>query len=147
MVEKNIKSKAKPKTKSNPLGAGRPDKIDETMLAKLEEGFMLSLTDEECCLYCWINPATLYRYIDKNPAFWKRKEMLKKTPNIKAKENWATEIKQGNYHSSKEWLERKSKDEFSLKTETKNETHLNLNVDVTNLSDEELEKIMLEKFD
>ena len=65
--------------------AWRPNKIDEIVLAKLEEGFMMSLTDDECCLYADINPSTLYRYIEKNPEFSKRKELLKRTPNIKAK--------------------------------------------------------------
>lgn len=112
MIEKeNIKKKTPKKT------AGRPDKITPELLAKLEEWFMLSLTDDECCLYCDINPSTLYRYIEKNPAFWKRREILKRTPNIIAKKNWTDEIKQGNYNSSKEWLERKAKDEFSTKVE------------------------------
>jgi len=87
---------------------------------------MLSLTDDECCLYVGINPSTLYRYIEKNPDFSKRKELLKRTPNIQAKQNWVNEIKQGTYASSKEWLERKSKDEFSMKSETKND---NFNVE------------------
>jgi hypothetical protein len=34
-----------------------------------------------------------------------------------AKRNWVNEIKGGNYQASKEWLERRAKDEFSLKQE------------------------------
>jgi hypothetical protein len=45
---------------------------------------------------------------------------LKRNPNIQAKKNWVAEIKGGNYNSSKDWLERKAKDEFSLKVETDN---------------------------
>lgn len=110
-----VKNKTKVTLNKPKWKAGRPDKIDEKLLAKIEEWFMLSLTDDECCLYVNINPSTLYRYIEKNPEFWKRRELLKRTPNIKAKENWVKEIKQGTYASSKEWLERKAKDEFSTK--------------------------------
>ena len=95
----------------------RPLKIDDKILAKLEEWFAYSLTDEECCLYAWINPVTLYRYIEKNPEFSKRKEILNRQPNITAKMNWNKEIKSWNYNSSKDWLERKAKSEFSLRQE------------------------------
>ena len=99
------------------MSVWRPEKITPEVLTKLEAGFMNSLTDEECCLYADISPKTLYRYIEKNPAFWQRKETLKRKPNIQAKKNWLKEIKGGNYNSSKEWLERKSRDEFSLRQE------------------------------
>lgn len=33
------------------MAVGRPTIIDDKMLQKLEEGFMLGLTDRECCLY------------------------------------------------------------------------------------------------
>ena len=90
-----IEKKKKVNTNIN-WTAWRPEKIDEKLLAKLEEGFMMSLTDEECCLYCDINPATLYRYQEKHPNFKERKELLKRTPNINAKKKWVNEIKQGN---------------------------------------------------
>lgn len=46
--------------------------------------------------------------------------------NIKARKVWVSEIENGNYQASKEWLERKEKDEFSLKQEITQES-LNLN--------------------
>lgn len=101
-----------------------PTKMTKEVLQKLEAWFSNSLTDEECCLYADINPSTLYRYIDKNPEFWKRKERLKKKPNIQAKVNWIKKINASDYQASKEWLERKSKDEFSMKTESDNKNEL-----------------------
>lgn len=92
-------------------------KMTTETLAKLEAWFTNSLTDEECCLYADIHPATLYRYIEKNPKFWERKEILKKKPNIQAKVNWIKKINASDYQASKEWLERKSRWEFSLKQE------------------------------
>ena len=113
--------------------AWRPNKIDEIVLAKLEEGFMMSLTDDECCLYADINPSTLYRYIEKNPEFSKRKELLKRTPNIKAKSNWYDEIKQGNYTSSKEWLERRDKEHFSTRQEVEQNSKVELKAEISAL--------------
>ena len=102
-------------------------KMTEKVLAKLEAWFANSLTDEECCLYANINPSTLYRYIDKNPKFWERKERLKKKPNIQAKVNWIKRIKASDYQASKEWLKRKSTKEFSLKQIVDN-TNKNANI-------------------
>ena len=121
-------------SKSN---AGRKEIIDKDILAKLESGFANALTDEECCLYSWISPATLYRYIEKNPRFWERKELLKRKPNIKAKMNKIKAINEWNVVESWWWLERKSKDEFSLKTESKNEHSRTLSlVDLHNRTEE-----------
>jgi len=108
------------------MTAWRKTIMTEKTLLKLEDAFKLSLTDEEACLEVWISTSPFYDYCQKNPKFAKRKELLKKTPNIQAKKNWLKEIKGGNYGSSKEWLERKSKDEFSLKTVWEN---INKNID------------------
>ena len=91
--------------------------MTEELIRKLEEGFMLWLTDEEACLFADISTTRFYEYQAENPKFKARKEELKKTPNMHAKRNWVNEIKGGNYQASKEWLERRAKDEFSLKQE------------------------------
>lgn len=108
----------------------RPTVIDNAVLSKLEYAFVNSFTDDEACLYADIAPATLYRYIENNPEFWERKEMLKKNPNIKAKLNWIKKLEWEDYIASKEWLERKSKAEFSLKVETDNKNE-NTNIDIS----------------
>jgi len=108
----------------------RPTVIDDAILSKLEYAFVNSFTDDEACLYADIAPATLYRYIENNPEFWERKEMLKKNPNIKAKLNWIKKLEWEDYIASKEWLERKSKAEFSLKVETDNKNE-NTNIDIS----------------
>ena len=95
----------------------RPEAITPDVLAKLEYAFARSFTDTEASLYANISPATLYRYIEDHPEFWERKEVLKKQPNIQAKLNWYKKLETQDYTASKEWLERKSRDEFSLKQE------------------------------
>jgi hypothetical protein len=105
------------------MPAWRPEAITEEVLAKLEFAFARSFTDVEASLYANISPATLYRYCEEHPEFWERKETLKKQPNIQAKLNWIKKIESSDYQASKEWLERKSKDEFSLKQETDNKNN------------------------
>ncbi len=90
--------------------------MDEATVQKLINAFSYSFNDDEACIYAWISKNTLYSYIEKNPEFWTQKELLKKTPNIKAKLNWLDKISAGDYNASKDWLERKSRDEFWTKT-------------------------------
>jgi len=97
--------------------AGKIHKMTDDMLEKLKWAFANSLTDEEAALYCWISPRTIYDYCSKHPEFWELKERLKKKPNIQAKVNWIKKINTNDYQASKEWLERKSRNEFSLKQE------------------------------
>lgn len=66
---------------------GRPTKMTPETLEKLELAFWNSFTDEEACLHAEIDPKTLYRYCNENPAFASKKEILKKKPNLKAKMN------------------------------------------------------------
>ena len=110
------------------MTAWRPTVIDDIILAKLEFGFSHSFTDEEACLYADIHPATLYRYCEANPEFSERKEILKKQPNIKAKFNWIKKMEEDDYIASKEWLERKSKWEFSTKQEVDSNHSWTLNI-------------------
>lgn len=67
------------------MPAGRPSKMTPELVEKIERAFMAGCTDEEACCYVDIDKATLYRYIDKNPEFRDRKEMLKTKPTMKAK--------------------------------------------------------------
>ena len=100
---------------------GRPTKMTNKTVALLLNAFSYSFSDEESCIYANISKNTLYRYIEKHPEFWHQKELLKKKPNIKAKMNWIEKMNNKDYQASKEWLERKSKDEFSMKSELKSD--------------------------
>lgn len=60
---------------------------------------------------------TLYNYCKGHKEFLGRKELLKEQPKIKAKMNIVKNINKEDKDTSKWYLERKSKDEFSLKQE------------------------------
>lgn len=87
---------------------GRPQKIDKTVLQKLEDAFSNALPDVEACLYANINPATLYRYQQRNPKFCDRKEALKLTPNIAARKSIVNNL--GDVRVAQWWLEKKDQD-------------------------------------
>jgi hypothetical protein len=102
--------------------AGRPSKITQDVLAKLEEAFLLGHSDEEACLLTQIDHSTLYRYCQKHPNFASKKELFKNSPKIKARRNIIEKINQGDVELSKWYLERKAKIEFSTKQEIDSNT-------------------------
>lgn len=110
-------------------GVGRPTIITEAVVAKLEYGFMRGLNITECCHYADISRNCFYEYLEKNPAFKDRMEELKSHPSTKAKLNITEAIEEGDADLAKWWLERRNKDEFSLKQE------VDANVSVTRLED------------
>lgn len=95
----------------------RQSVMTDEILSKLRDAFLNSATDEQACLYAGISEVTLYRYIDKNPEFWKEKERLKKMPEFSAKKVLVNAIHNWDEKTSQWWLERKAKAEFSTKTE------------------------------
>jgi len=114
---------------------GRPAKITDIVLSKLEDWFAMGFTDNEACLYADVAPATLYRYIEANPKFWERKELLKDQPKMVAKANLIKSIHSTNplytkqkIDDSKWWLERKSRNEFSLRQEIQAEVEGDITV-------------------
>jgi hypothetical protein len=60
--------------------AGRPTKMTENTVNKLEEAFLMGCSDAEACFFADISKQTLYTYQEKNPEFVDRKERLKSNP-------------------------------------------------------------------
>ena len=95
---------------------GRPPKIDDVILGKLEQAFSVGVSDRQACKHAGINPDTLYEYQKKHPEFAERKEMLKENPILKAK---YTVFKNLDDPKVAMWyLEKRDKD-FSSKIEQK----------------------------
>lgn len=94
---------------------GRPTVMNEETLRKLREGFLMGFTDEEACSYAAISTTPFYEYQDKTPEFKEQKEAWKRNPTLVAK----TTLYQGltKEENAKWYLERKKKDEFSLRSE------------------------------
>ena len=98
--------------------AGRPTKMTEATVKKLDEAFAVGCSDLEACLYAGISKQTLYNYQDENPEYIDRKETLKQNLKMHSKFNLGKSItKEKDVDDSKWYLERKCKDEFSTKSE------------------------------
>ncbi len=100
---------------ANPKGINSV--MNDAVVQKLLDAFALGFTDEEACLYTGISKQTLYNYCEKHPKFRESKELLKRSPIIKAKANVVKDLESGSLDTSKWYLERKVKEEFSLKQE------------------------------
>lgn len=125
------------------MPAGRPSKMNDATLKKLEDGFLLGLSDREACIYADIAPQTLYNYCNDHPEYLERKELLKENLKMQAKINIAHEIKSKDTDTSKWYLERKAKDEFSTKQEHTVEGEMtNYNYDMSKLNKDQLQHIM-----
>lgn len=94
----------------------RPTKMTPSTISKLEEAFALGCTDLEASLYANIAPATLYNYQDKNPGFLERKDQLKSSPVLKARMTVVNSL--DDPVLALKYLERKKKDEFSLRIDS-----------------------------
>jgi len=116
--------------------AGRPTKMTEATVNKLEEAFAFGCSDIEACLFAGISKQCLYNYQHKNPEFIDRKEMLKKTPVMIARKTVVDDL-ETNPDMALKYLERKNKKEFSLRTE-------NLNAEVTKDDLKEMEDEQLD---
>jgi len=107
------------------------------VLSKLEEAFAWGCTDIEACLFSDISRQTLYTYLNEHPEFLDRKEHLKENPILLARSTVVRGIK-GNPDLALRFLERKKKNEFSLKQEHE------IKLQEITPSDEELQGIITE---
>ncbi len=98
--------------------AGRPTKMTDEVVKKLIACFSNGFSDQLACDHVGIDKVTLYNYCDKHPEFSTIKERLKKNPVAAATLNIVKAIDNGDVKASQWYLERKCKDEFSLRTET-----------------------------
>ena len=101
----------------------RPTVMTPEVIAKLEEAFAWGCTDREACLWAGIAVSTLQLHQDREPEFIERKEALKDTPVLLARKSVVNKLPRDSDLSLK-YLERKKKNEFSLKTETTMEVTL-----------------------
>lgn len=83
------------------------------VLRKLEDAFAYCYTDEEACLYAGISTTAFYEYQEKHPEFAERKQLLRKTPNLKAKKTLVEHV--GTESGARFWATTKMSDEFSQK--------------------------------
>ena len=101
--------------------AGRKTVMTPEVVTKLEEAFSRDCTDTEACIFAGISRMTLHRYQEDNPEFCDRKALLKDTLVLKARTNIAERIEKGDLETSKWYIERKKRGEFSTRQEVTGE--------------------------
>jgi hypothetical protein len=107
------------KKKSN---AGRPKKLTQKTLAKLEYAFSCGCPVTEACLYADIDVSTFYRNIPKGSKLFNRYMHLKDKPLLNARMNITKAVQTKDLDTSKWYAERKAKEEFSTRQEQKRES-------------------------
>lgn len=80
-------------------------------LTKLEQAFAIGCTDKEACGYAELTEKQLYYYERQHPDFGSRKEVLKNTVVLKAKQTVANKVG-ASYHTAIDYLKRTRKGEY-----------------------------------
>lgn len=112
---KKVKPRGRTKVYKKP-GPKGPSKLTEAVLSKLDYAFGIGCSDREACLYADIAPPTLYRWYKEHPELKERFDLFKEQPILRARETVNIAIKVDPDLAMK-YLERRKKDEFSLRSE------------------------------
>jgi len=83
----------------------------------LLDGFCQGFKVNHACMYANICKQTFYNYCNKHEGFLEHCHELRRIPSLKAISLIVKSIDEGNVNSAKWWLERKCKEEFSLRSE------------------------------
>jgi len=96
---------------------GRPTVMTPDTVQKLEQAFSIGASDVEACAHAGCAKQTYYNYCADHPEFLDRVNTLKEKLPLKAKSELAKLINEGDKNTVLWYLERKKRNEFSLKTE------------------------------
>lgn len=124
------------KIKESKNKVGRPRTINEKVLRKLKEAFMMGCTNREACFYAEVPESTFYDFLKEYPEYSDKIAMWKDYEKIKARLVVHKALDAGDRDMAKWYLERKAKDEFSTKQEV-DTTVNNRVVIIDDLPDEE----------
>lgn len=87
---------------------GRPTKLDDELVVKLESILKIGGTIEEACSYALINKTTYYRWIENDEGFATKMESAKRYSDILAKNIVVDSMhKDRNLDTAKWWLEKR----------------------------------------
>lgn len=110
-------TKAERKRRKQSLNGGRPTVFTKEVMDKLDEAFSWGCTDAEAALHANITFDALQKHCYRHPDFVHRRNQLKETPNIRARQSVLMGFAD-NPDLALKYLERKKKDEFSTKQES-----------------------------
>lgn len=102
--------------KNNPTGAQEKTKQTQEVLGLLKHAFSIGSTDKEACIYAGISETTFYDWKKDDVKLSDEFDRLKLEPILQAKQTIINGL--DDPLNAKWYLERKLKNEFSLKLET-----------------------------
>ena len=117
-----------------PRTRGRPTVFDHDTVHKLEQAFAIGCTVEEACSVSGVSRSAYYKKLEDDQQFMDKMERAKLFIIIQARHTVCIAIRAGDIKTSMWYLERKRKEEFSMKAEIASETSLELE----NYTNEEL---------
>lgn len=119
------KSKGGYKLKENgKKDTGRPTEMTPETISLLEQAWSMGCSDLEACLHANIGKTTLYNYQNEHPEFVERKQILKEKLILAARIVITNALNNNDENTAKWYLERKRKDEFSVKQEVNTELQI-----------------------
>lgn len=95
---------------------GRKTVFTKEVIGKIEEAAALDASVEEMAMYAGINKETLYKKLQTDEVFFQRIEELRLRPILAIRQTVVAHAKL-NYNNGIDYLARKRKKEFSLRTE------------------------------
>lgn len=97
---------------------GRPTVFGQDTVHKLEQAFAIGCTVEEACFVSGVSRSAYYKRLEDDVHFMDKMKRAKLFMVIQARHTVCKAIQAGDISTSLWYLERKRKDEFSLKSET-----------------------------
>lgn len=95
---------------------GRPRKVNQTIVGKLEVAFSIGANISQACMVAGISRDCYYDFLKHDPNYSDRFELLRQEPVLKAKRNIAEAIASGDVVVSRWFLER-CDPKYSAKTQ------------------------------
>ena len=89
----------------------------EKTIELLATHFKMGCSVTKACNYGGIPQSTVQTWIDADEELRLKITLWQNEPNTLARANWIAKMAEGDYNSSKEWLSKKEKDEFSDRLE------------------------------
>jgi len=87
---------------------GRPSKLTDECVSKLEYAFSIGCTDTEACIHADISRNTYYEWIKANQSLSDRFALLKEKPVLRAKKIIDDSLTKGDEQTAKWYLEKRS---------------------------------------
>lgn len=123
----------------NPKAVGRDwfnGKPEDMVVSKLKTAFEQGSNVLRSCAYAEITNKSYYRYLEAHPELRDIFEYARQKPILLAESNLIKKLNEGDVETSKWYLERKAKGEYSTRQEV-----VPVNPDEDDLSEEEKEKL------